>query len=681
MSEQNEIEQRDREWLKNTYRGETDPQLTVRAVILGMLLGAIMSFSNLYVGLKIGWGLGVAITSSIIAFGIMTGLQKIGVVRREFTILENNTMASCASAAGYMSSAGLVSAIPALDMMIRQDALSGSPDPALQALKMSTGSMIMWLTAISVLGVVMAVPLKRQLINVEGLKFPSGVAAAETLRSMYSKGGDALQRARALLYSGLFGAVLKFVTEAKAAPAEELAEGGPIARALHKVIAWKTWTAPELLTPAWMVKGYPLASYSIGLAPSTLMLAAGAIIGIKIGISLMIGSFINYAIIAPTLVDHGVFERVVRGVAEFSPAAIKARHHIPVSTPPGGVPLLYASLRGQWSVWPGTAIMVVSGLMSFAFRWRMIVRAFSGLSTKLRQAMGRGTAAPSSAESDELASKMAAIEVPGTWFVTGFVLAAVATVLLQSTLFGIRWWIGILAVLLTFVLSMVAARATGETDITPIGAMGKITQLMFGGMAPTQPAVNLMTANVTAGAASHAADLLTDLKAGHLLGGAPRKQFIAQMFGVVAGAIACVPAYRIIAPPEKLGTTFPAPAAVTWKSVAELLTKGFGALPQYAQGAMLAGAIIGLVIACVEEFAPSAKKWLPSPTGLGIALVIDFKDSFAMFLGAAIAWYFAKKRPVLDERYTVATASGVIAGESLMGMALAAFTAIHVFGG
>lgn len=673
-----EIEQRDRDWLANTYRGESDPQLTIRAVIMGMLLGAVMSFSNLYVGLKIGWGLGVAITSSIIAFGIMTALHKVGIVKKEFSILENNTMASCASAAGYMSSAGLVSAIPALDMMIRQDAMSPTPDPALQALKMSTTSMILWLSAISVLGVVMAVPLKRQLINVEGLKFPSGVAAAETLRSMYSKGGDAIQRARALAYSGLFGAVLKFATEAKAAPADELAEGGAIAKFLHKLISWKTWTAPDLLAPSIMIKGYPLASYSIGLAPSTLMLAAGAIIGIKIGISLMIGAFVNYAIIAPTLVDHGVFEKVVRGVAEFSPAAIKARHHIPVSTPPGGHPALFAALRGQWSVWPGTAIMVVSGLMSFAFRWRMVLRAFSGLGAKLRQAMGK---APESKgqESDDLAEKMAAIEVPGSWFVTGFVLAAVATVLLQSTLFGIRWWIGILAVLLTFVLSMVAARATGETDITPIGAMGKITQLMFGGLAPTQPAVNLMTANVTAGAASHAADLLTDLKAGHLLGGAPRKQFIAQMFGVVAGAVACVPAYRIIAPPEKLGTSFPAPAAVTWKSVAELLTKGFGALPQYAQGAMLAGAIIGLIIACAEEFAPSTKKWLPSPTGLGIALVIDFKDSFAMFLGAAIAWYFAKKNPVLDDRYTVATASGVIAGESLMGMALAAFTAIHVF--
>jgi OPT family oligopeptide transporter len=326
-------------------------------------------------------------------------------------------------------------------------------------------------------------------------------------------------------------------------------------------------------------------------------------------------------------------------------------------------------MRGKWSVWPGTAIMVTAGLLSFAFRWRMILRAFSGIVDRFRSKGSQG-----SASTDVLAH----IEVPSSWFVTGFVLAGAATVLLQSTMFGIRWWMGILAVLITFVLSMVAARATGETDITPIGAMGKITQLTFGGLAPAQPAVNLMTANVTAGAASHSADLLTDVKAGYLLGANPRKQFLAQLFGVVAGAIACVPVYRLIASPEKLGTSMPAPAAVTWRSVAELLSRGFDALPMFAKEAMFAGAVIGVVIACIEEFAPKAKKWLPSPTGLGIALVVDAKDSIAMFVGALIAWWFAKNKPAMDERYTVAVSSGLIAGESLMGVAIAAMAVAQV---
>jgi OPT family oligopeptide transporter len=299
----------------------------------------------------------------------------------------------------------------------------------------------------------------------------------------------------------------------------------------------------------------------------------------------------------------------------------------------------------------------------------MVLRAFSGIADRFRKG-GEGERV----SGDVLAN----IEVPSSWFVTGFVLSGAATVLLQSTLFGIRWWMGILAVVLTFVLSMVAARATGETDITPIGAMGKITQLMFGALAPAQPAVNLMTANVTAGAASHSADLLTDVKTGYLLGANPRKQFIAQLFGVVAGAIACVPVYRLIASPDKLGTSMPAPAAVTWRSVAELLSHGFGALPVFAREAMLAGALVGAIISCLEEFAPKTKKWLPSPTGLGIALVVDAKDSIAMFVGALIAWWLAKKNPTLDERYTVAVSSGFIAGESLLGVVIAGLAVAHI---
>jgi len=87
---------------------------------------------------------------------------------------------------------------------------------------------------------------------------------------------------------------------------------------------------------------------------------------------------------------------------------------------------------------------------------------------------------------------------------------------------------GALSVIMTFFLPAVACRATGETDITPIGAMGKITQLSYGITAPSDITANLMTAGVTAGAAASSADLLTDLKSGYLLGANPRKQFIAQ---------------------------------------------------------------------------------------------------------------------------------------------------------
>ena len=113
-------------------------------------------------------------------------------------------------------------------------------------------------------------------------------------------------------------------------------------------------------------------------------------------------------------------------------------------------------------------------------------------------------------------------------------------------LFGIDWWMGVLAVLLTFVLSIVAARATGETDVTPIGAMGKITQLTYGVIAPRNMTTNLMTASITAGAASHSADLLSSLKTGYLVGANPRRQAIGQLFGIFMGVLIAVPVYTII---------------------------------------------------------------------------------------------------------------------------------------
>ncbi|MFZ4636578.1 MAG: OPT/YSL family transporter, partial [Pirellulales bacterium] len=103
-------------WLDNVYAGDDAVQLTPRAVVTGMLIGGLMSVSNLYVGLKTGWGLGVTITASIIAYAVFKFLEQVvpAYRARPFSTLENYTMSSAASAAGYMSSAGLVSAIPAL---------------------------------------------------------------------------------------------------------------------------------------------------------------------------------------------------------------------------------------------------------------------------------------------------------------------------------------------------------------------------------------------------------------------------------------------------------------------------------------------------------------------------------------------------------------------------------------
>src|SRR5262245_53788682 len=95
-------------WFKNVYQGDRVPQLTVRAVITGSLIGVVMCLSNLYVGLKTGWALGVVVTASIISFAVFG---------RKMSILENNAMASTASSAGYSTGGTMVSATAAYLMV------------------------------------------------------------------------------------------------------------------------------------------------------------------------------------------------------------------------------------------------------------------------------------------------------------------------------------------------------------------------------------------------------------------------------------------------------------------------------------------------------------------------------------------------------------------------------------
>jgi len=590
-------------WLANVYAGDDAVQLSPRAVVTGMVIGGVMSISNLYVGLKTGWGLGVTITACIIAFAVFRFLESVVPAWRDrpFTILENYTMSSAASAAGYMSSAGLVSAIPALYL--------------------TTGRLLawweigLWLAALSMLGVFMAIPLKRQLINIDQLPFPSGIATAETLKSMHEAGGDAVAKARALFGAGLVGSTVAvwrdLVPQFKGLAAWAFPAEIPL---------WPSAAARDLLT-----------KYTIGIEGSLIMVAAGAIMGMRVAGSMLVGSIVFYGIIGPMLVERGIAQPGYRGIV-------------------------------SWVLWPATAMMVASGLLSFAFKWRTVLRAFGGLTRLV------GGAA------DEPDDPLAHVEVPSSWFVAGTLASGAACVALGHWLFGITWWMGVLAVLVTFLLSIVAARATGETDITPIGAMGKITQLLYGVVAPTNITTNLMTASITSGAASHAADLLTDLKSGYLLGGNPRRQTISQLFGVVAGTVASVPAYLFVVQrnPERLGSeALPAPSAKVWAGVAELLAKGIHALPEGALAAIIVGALLGIALTLLEEYGPERlRPWLPSTTGLGIAGVIPAFNSLAMFAGAFLAWSFAKANAQAADRYTVPVSSGLIAGESLMGVAI-----------
>src|ERR1700739_1102546 len=115
-------EEIERQWYEQVYRGHGDSmaQLTLRAVLMGACLGGVLSLTNLYIGLKAGWGFGVAITASILSYAIWAALHRAGIARTPMTILENNCMQSTASAAGYSTGGTLISAFAAYMLIDRQ---------------------------------------------------------------------------------------------------------------------------------------------------------------------------------------------------------------------------------------------------------------------------------------------------------------------------------------------------------------------------------------------------------------------------------------------------------------------------------------------------------------------------------------------------------------------------------
>lgn len=579
------------------------PQLTARAVVAGMAVGAVMCLSNIYVFFKTGWSLGVTLTACILAFAVFQALSALGIVKRPLGALENNALTTVASGAGYMTGGGNMAAFGALLMVT-----SVRPDPV---------PMVAWFAVIAALGVFAAIPIKRQLIDEEQLAFPTGTATAATIRSIHAAPGEVLERgggaskATSLAWAAVFGAALAFLRDAKA--------------------AWMPFNIPGTIALPFTIAGRALKDWSLALKTEVVLLAAGALMSFRTGWSLLLGGLLTYAVLAPSLLE---------------------RHLIPEAG--------YKSIVG-WTLWPGAAILVASGLTSFAFDYKSVARSFSGL----RALFSGKRAAPASEGSDEC---------PDWWFPAGFVALTPIIITLMVWLFQIPAWAGLIAVPLAVLMGFVAARVTGETDVTPTKALGPVTQLVFGVLTPGNLSGNIMSANVTGGVGLHAADLLTTLKTGKLLGASPRAQFFAQLFGVVIGALVVVPAFNLIIPdPTVLGSDeWPAPSCLVWAGVSKAFAGGIQALDPSAQVAIVIGAGLGLALAVLEKLAPKRiRPFIPSASGLGIAMVIPGSNCVAMFLGAAIAEIMRRQRPDAAERLVVPVSSGLIAGESLMGIVIA----------
>lgn len=559
---------------------------SVRAVITGMLTGALLSICNIYSGLKIGWSSNMSITGALLAYAAWQLRPARAREGSPFSILETNLSQTAASSAAAVSSAGLVAGIPALSL------LTGVvlPWPKLAA----------WVFGVCVVGNVVAIPIRRQMLINDPLPFPFGIATGEMLKQMYARGADAMERVRAMLIAAAVAGVCK--------PLEHL-------RVLKSVALPGS------------ILGVSLKNLTWSLDPSLLLVAVGGLMGVRACASLMAGAALAYGGLAPWLVTSGLVQRGA----------------------PGGV--WFKELVG-WLLWPGVTLMVVSSLASFALSWRSIGQAFRGLS-------GVG------AEPDDISPR---------WFSGLFTVALVFSVALQVGLFGIPVGIAVIGVLLSFALAIVGARVQGETGVTPVGAMGKVTQLIVGAAIPGDVAANLMTANVTGGSASQCGDLMNDFKTGQMLGSTPKSQFVSQLCGALSGSLFGSAVYLLLIhdPHAQLFTTeWAAPAVATWKAVAVVFKVGLSALPAKTGPAIAVAAALGIVMAVAEARSRAKyKKWIPSPSAFGLGFVVPANQSLSMFLGGVIAYLVLRRYEAWHKRLWIVVCAGAIAGESLVGVAL-----------
>ena len=486
-----------------------------------------------------------------------------------------------------------------------------APIPALAMLSggnMPLPQLVGWVFAVSFLGIWVAWYLRSSLILRSDLPFPTGRATAETLQEMFSHGREAALKLRVLLGSAVIAGVLKWLdTGTYMLPRPSL---GFLLPATGKLSGYGGITAKNL---------------TFVFDPSLLLAGFGAIIGFRAGLSLLLGGILSWAVLGPWGLAQGF---ITPGVDDPNAS--------------------WFSTMIEWLLWPGVALMVAAALTRF------LLQAISAR----RKAAGRGDGT-SVVDGD-------GARVPR---LIGLSAASALVVIAQIAIFDIHWFVATLAVPIAFLLAAVASRVVGETGIPPIGAIGKVSQLTTGVTAPGDTTANLMGANVAGGAAGQSADLLNDLKVGHMIGTSPGYQVVAQCFGVLTGSLVGSIVYlQLIPDPATMLVTeeWPAPAVATWKVVAETLSDGFGAMPVSALWAVAVGGGFGAVGAWLQHrFDPA---WMLNMPAFGLAMVIPASISITMFLGSLVGKLLENYVPSLAHRYLIAAASGLIAGESLTGV-------------
>ncbi len=613
------LRQKDEWWLKNVYQGDM-PQLTLRSALTGMILGSVLSLTNLYVGIKTGWTLGIGITSVILAFTFFKLMSKFK-IGGELSILENNAMQSIATSAGYMT-APLVSSISAYMLITNK--------------MIPMWDTMLWITLLALLGVLFAFPLKKRFINDEQLPFPEGRAAGVVMANLHSGDGkDGIFKAKILGIGALLSASMETLRN-------------------HTIMNWlgAKWLAiPEhwddFLYSAGSsiqlkIMGTPLKDLTIRWDTSIVMLATGGLMGVKTGASMLIGGFLNYFILVPYLLDQGII---------MSPK--------------------FKDIT-MWALWPGVAMMTTSSLFSFFSKPKMLLSAFSGLIPR----KGRKKKDEDILRDIELPMWVFAVGIP--------ILGSLTVIVGHSLFGIEYWLgaIAIPMVFIFTLIAVNSTGLTSITPTGALGKLTQLSfSVLAPGNMQTNIMTAGITGEVAGNASNLLMDIKPGYMLGgkprhqaigHVLG----------IFAGALASVPVF--YMILQNDLTKITSeaMPMPGAQIWKAVAEVLTQGLSSLHPTAQFAALVGGLLGIAIEFMNI--KTKGKFPISAMGLGLACVLRFSDCWAMALGGFLFWGLHKKfetvkrgeiGPVktmrkifVNNQETVC--AGIIAGGSIIGIIL-----------
>ncbi|MEZ4402925.1 MAG: OPT/YSL family transporter [Kofleriaceae bacterium] len=596
-------------------------ELTPAALLASALVAAIMGASYPYMVLKLGFGPNVSVVAAFFGFVILKA-----VAWKTYDRWQNNIVQTAGTSAAQ--TAFMCVLLAAFDMLRHENVGF--------TLELTPLKSFLWLTVACTLGVLLAVPLRRHFIVDEKLPFADGIAAAETLIVLdppRDAAADRRQMAAQAAWALMIGLVLSGLLM--------------LIREDAKVINWlkEGWAPPGevlvagvVVAKGWTLAGLTVANMGVGVSYGLLSIGSGMLIGLRVDFSMILGGVLAWIVAPYFLIKYGAH---MTGGGVFTSEATRTQ-------------VLF------WVMWPATGMLVAGGLTALALKWRLLVKTFTSLKTM----------------------KIDGVDFPLAWVGIGVGVCTVLLCLVQYLMFDIPVWMTMAATLLSLPLMLVGLRVLGETSWGPISALSNMMQGLFAAVAPGHIAANMVASGTTGTIATSSEAIMQDYKAGHLIGSTPRSMTWAQLMSVPIGA-ACVSwIYPQLVKTYGLDGTGDArcetihcmssPISRKWAGFARILKEGASALPSSALWALAIFSVLG-VIFTVLEAKPNLRKFVPSPTGIGIGILVPFSVIATMFIGGlvAVGWKRADQRS--HDKFMVPLASGFIAGEALVATVVALY--------